>query len=143
MADVKSASLVTSLATQPDVTQTYFDKLLLSRAEYYNYHSRWAMSRPLKQKTGKNVIFRRYAHLNPAIAALSEGIAPDGKIPTLTDFTALLSQYGDVIATTDFAEMTATDPFLNEFYEILGEQAGYSVDIIYRDVAVAGTGNVI
>ena len=143
MPDVKSTSLVTSLATNPDITQTYFDKLLLTRAEYYSYHSRWATARPLKQKTGKNVVFRRYTHINPAISALVEGVPPAGQIPPLTDFTAVLSQFGDVIATTDFAEMTQTDPFLNEFYEILGEQAGYSVDMIYRDVAVSGTGNVI
>ena len=143
MADVKSTSLVTDLATSPEVTQTYFDKVLLSRTEYYQYFSRWATSKPLKQKTGKNVIFRRYLHLNPSIAALTEGVAPEGKIPNLDDYTAVLSQYGDVIATTDFAEMTQTDPFLNEFYELLGEQAGYSVDMIYRDVAQAGTGNVI
>lgn len=143
MSDFKTTSGVTSLSSQPDVTQTYFDKLLLSRAEYYNFHSRWATQKSLKQKQGKNIILRRYAHLNPMIAALTEGLPPDGKVPTLTDYTAVLSQYGDFIAVTDFAEMTATDPIMNEFYEILGEQAGYSVDIIYRDVAVAGTGNVI
>ena len=143
MADVKSTSLVTDLASPPDFSQTYFDKLLLARSEYYNFYSRWATKRPLKQKTGKNIVFRRYLHLNPMITALVEGEPPEGKTPNLDDYTATLSQYGDVIAITDFAEMTATDPFLNEFYELLGEQAGYSVDILYRDVAAAGTGNAV
>ena len=143
MPNVQSTSLVTDLASPPDFSQTYFDKLLLSRAMYYFYHSRWATSRPLRQKTGLNVVMRRYLHLNPQITALTQGEPPEGKIPALDDYTAALSQFGDFISTTDFAEMTATDPFLNEFYELLGEQAGYSVDTIYRNVAVAGTSNII
>lgn len=138
-----STNLVTSLASPPDVTQTYFDRVLLSRAKYYMYHSRWAATRSLKHKQGKNIIFRRYAHLAIAIGALNESVPPSGKVPVNTDFTALLSQFGDVVVVSDLTEMTQADPVMNEFYELIGVQAGISMDTVERDVAVAGTSNII
>jgi len=59
MANTQSSSLVTSLSSPPDVTQAYFDTLLLDRAEYYLFHSKWADKKSLRERQGKAIILRR------------------------------------------------------------------------------------
>lgn len=139
MGTVGTSNLTTSLTSSPDVTQTYFRKVLLTRAMYRNYYARWADAIELPQGEGRNVIVRRYAHLAMALSALTESVPPSGKTPTLTDFQANLAQQGDFIALSDLARWTQKDPVLNHFTMLLGEQAGYTMDAVNRDVAVAGT----
>ena len=143
MATMTSTGFVTSLTSPPDPTQTYFDTALLMNSEYYLFHSRWASKRGLSKRTGKNIILRRYALFAIAIGQLTEGEPPTGKTLANTDFTATLVQFGDFAALTDFAEMTQADEVLNVAVDKLGRQAGYTMDAVDRDVAVAGTGNVI
>jgi N4-gp56 family major capsid protein len=45
----------------------------------------------------------------------------------------------DFIEISDVLDMTAIDPVLNETAELLGEQAAETLDILIRDVLVAGT----
>ena len=143
MATQVSTSLITSLATVPDPTQTYFDTALLMNSEYYLFHSRWASKRSLAKRTGKNIILRRYALFAIALGTLTEGEPPTGKTLSNTDFTATLSQFGDFVALTDYVEFTQADEILNVAVDRLGRQAVYTMDAVDRDVAVAGTGNVI
>lgn len=138
-----STGFVTSLATAPDPTQTYFDTALLMNSEYYLFHPRWASKRSLSKRSGKNILLRRYALFAIAIGQLTEGEPPTGKTLTNTDLTAVLVQFGDFVALTDFAEMTQADEVLNVAVDKLGRQAGYTMDSVDRDVAVAGTGNII
>ena len=139
MATVVTADLVTDLASPPDVTQSFFHRVMLERAQYRNLFARWARVYGLPRNAGRNIVLRRYTHLAAQISALTEGVPPSGKTPALDDFTANLAQYGDFIAISDFARFTQQDPILTEWTELLGEQAGYSVDMIKRNVADAGT----
>jgi N4-gp56 family major capsid protein len=66
-------------------------------------------------------------------------VAPEGKKPTNTDYRAPLAQYGDYIAMTDFLEATSIDDIQTHWAGLLGDQAGYSMDVIERDVVTAGT----
>ena len=139
MATVTTAQTVTDLATSPDPTQTYFSRKLLTRAKYYDYFSRWAEDIMLPMNEGLNVIVRRWLHLAMALTALTQGVPPTGKTPALDDFTAALGQYGDFIAASDFMRWTEIDPALNDWVSLLGEQAGYTIDTVKRNVADAGT----
>jgi N4-gp56 family major capsid protein len=143
MATQLSTGFVTSLTTVPDPTQTYFDTALLMNSEYYLFHSRWASKRSLSKRSGKNIILRRYALFAIALGQLTEGEPPTGKTLSNTDFSATLVQFGDFVALTDFAEMTQADEVLNVAVDKLGRQVGYTMDAVDRDVAIAGTGNVI
>jgi N4-gp56 family major capsid protein len=68
-----------------------------------------------------------------------EGVTPSGKTITKTDITATLRGYGDYIHYSDLVSLINQDPVITEFTEVLGEQAGESIDIVYRDIFVAGT----
>ena len=139
MATYVSTQETTSLTSPPDVTQAYFSRKMLTRAKYRNYFDRWSEKTNLPSNEGKTIIMRRWAHLAMALSALSEGVPPGGNTPTLTDFQATLAQYGDFIAMSDFIRFTAKDPILNEWTDLLGEQAGYTIDAIKRNTADAGT----
>ena len=139
MAIVRTADVVTDLSSPPDVTQAYFAKKLLTRAQYRNYHARWAAESDLPTQSGKTIIMRRYLHLALATSPLTEGVPPAGKSVTLDDFQATVQQHGDYVAMSDYAQWTQKDPILQHWTMLLGEQEGYSLDAVDRDTAVAGT----
>ncbi len=139
MATVRSADLVTSLSPSPDAAQSFYARELLLRSKYQDLYGRWADTVSLPSKGGKNVIMRRYAHLAMALSPLTEGVPPAGKTPTLTDYQATLSQFGDFIALSDYADATGIDDYQRHWAMLLGEQAGYTLDAVNRDVVTAGT----
>jgi len=142
MATVKSSDLVTSLSPSPDATQSFYSRELLDRAKHQEHYGRWCDKVSLGTKKGKTVIMRRYAHLAMALSPLAEGTPPTGKTPTLTDYQATLKQYGDFIVLSDYADFTGIDDYQRHWTMLLGEQAGYTIDSVDRDVVTAGT-NVI
>lgn len=143
MATVLSSQVQTSISPAPSATDTFYVRELLLRAKYGDIYGRWSDTAQLPQKRGRSVMFRRYAHLAPALAPLAEGVPPTGKTPSLTDYIATLSQFGDFIALTDFADMTGIDDYQRHWAGLLGEQAGYTMDAVDRDVVAAGTNKIL
>lgn len=139
MATVQSTDLVTSISPSPDATQSFYVRELLLRAKYNELYGRFADSADLPAKSGKVVIMRRYSHLAIAISPLSEGVPPAGKTPSLTDYQATVKQFGDFIALSDYADATGIDDYQRHWAGLLGEQAGYTMDAVDRDVVTAGT----
>ena len=102
-------------------------------------HLKWAQVRDLPKHGSAVIKFRRYSLLTANTTALSEGVTPSGKQLAITDVTATVAQYGDFVTLTDFLQMTTLDPLLTETADLLGQQAGNSLDQICRDVIIAGT----
>lgn len=139
MSNVLSSNLVTSISPSPDATQSFYHRELLERAKYSECYGRWADSALLESKKGKTIIMRRYAHLALALSPLTESEPPTGKTPTLEDYQATLKQFGDFIALSDYADFTGIDDYQRHWVGLLGEQAGYTMDAVDRDVVTAGT----
>ena len=91
-----------------------------------------------KNKT-ESIRFRKYGSLSAATTALSEGVTPTATQLSITDITATALQYGALVITTDYLDMTTIDPLKTELAEILGDQMGDTLDQLVRDVIVAGT----
>jgi len=124
-----------------DSAQTeFYNRVLLERALPAMNHDLFAQIRPLPQKNSLVAKFRRYETLGTAITPLTEGVPPSSTDPTKTDVTATVKTYGAFIEYTDDVDLTNPDPVLTEFNELLGEQAGESMDILRRDTLVLGTG---
>lgn len=83
--------------------------------------------------------FRRYGLLTANTVALSEGVTPSGTALSVTDISATVAQYGDFVTLTDVLQFSTLDPILTETSDLLGQQAGNSLDQICRDVMVAGS----
>ncbi len=117
----------------------WYSPELLIRAVSNFVHTRWAQVRDLPKNSGETVRFRRYGNLTAATTALTEGVTPVGSQLSKTDITATPLQYGDFVTGTDKLSFTTLDPVLSETANILGDQAGDTIDQLTRDVMVAGS----
>jgi N4-gp56 family major capsid protein len=128
--------------TNPSVVSNYWDRRLLERALAKVVHGRVADRRPLARRNGKVMTFRRYENLaltGQVLAPLVEGQPPSGQSVSHTDINVTIQQWGNFILSTDMVQMTTDHPVLEEWNELLGEQAVRVIEILLRDVANAGT----
>ena len=128
-----------STGTPPYLTQALYNKSLLDRAQPELVFHRFGMHKPLKQRNGNQMMFRRYEKLSKATVPLSDGITPPGVRITRTNITAEIKQYGNFTIITDMAELTEFDPQVNQSAELMGENAGETTDTVIMTPLVAGT----
>ena len=119
--------------------QAFYNRTMLERAQPADVHGRFGQVRPVPKNSGNQAKFRRYSQLAAATTALTEGVTPAGSSLSVTDVTATLAQYGDFVTLTDLVQLTTLDPLLTETADVLGDQAGTTIDVVRRDVLVAGT----
>ncbi|MED1948991.1 N4-gp56 family major capsid protein [Brevibacillus centrosporus] len=129
----------TGLANLSPEMQTYYDKKLLARLLPNWVHGQFGQKRPIPKMGGKTINFRQFTGLTAATTPLTEGVTPAGNSLNVTQKTATVAQYGDYIEISDVLDLTAIDPVLDETAELLGEQASETLDVIVRDILVAGT----
>jgi N4-gp56 family major capsid protein len=129
----------TTIAQVAPGVQAFYDRNLLSRAQPADVHGRFGQKRPISTRSGNQIKFRRYSQLAVATTALTEGATPTGSSLAVTDMTATLAQYGDFVTLSDMVSLTNQDSVVTEATDVLGDQAGTTVDQVRRDVLVAGT----
>lgn len=122
--------------------KTFYDKALLKFAKPNLVHDQFAQKRNIPKNGGKTIEFRRYSQLPKALNPLVEGVTPDGQNLNVTTVSATVDQYGGYITLSDVLLLTAIDNNLMEAIELLGDQAGRTLDTITREVLCSGT-NVI
>lgn len=124
----------------PAEVNNFYSRTLLMRAVPLFLHTRFGQVRDIPQNSGTSVIkFRRYGNLTASTTALTEGVTPAGSAMSVTDITATVAQYGDFVTFTDVVSYESADPVLTEFAEVLGDQAGDTLDQLARNVLCAGT----
>lgn len=120
--------------------QSFYDRTLLDRAVPQFIHGMWAQTRDIQGGAGTATIkFRKYGNLTANTTPLVEGVTPVGKQLSVTDVTATVLYYGDYVTLTDVVQIETLDPLLTETAEILGDQAGDTLDQLMRDAMAAGT----
>jgi len=129
----------TTTSTIPIQITGFYDRNLLERALPALLYSKWGQVRPIPKNAGDLINFRKYGALASNTTQLNEGTTPAGKQLSATTITAQMGQYGDFVLITDKLLDMGLDPILIEAGEILGEQAGLSIDTIHRNVLLAGT----
>lgn len=131
-----------SVSTIPHAINNYYDRLLLEREKPYLVFPNFGQVRNIPVGNTGVIKFRKYGALTANITPLTEGETPAGTNPSVVDITATALWYGDYITYTDKVTIESPDPVLTELTEVLGEQAGLSIDTLARDVLVLGT-NVV
>lgn len=119
--------------------KTFYDKALLKFAKPNLVHDQFAQKRNIPKNGGKTIEFRRYSQLPKALTPLTEGVTPTGQNLNVTTVNATVAQYGGYITLSDVLLLTAIDNNLMEAIELLGDQAGRTLDTITREVLVSGT----
>lgn len=129
--------------TRSEITpeyQAFYDRNLLDRAVALFVHTMFAQIRDIPRNFGSSTIkFRRYSNLVAATTPLTEGITPSGSQLSVTDIPAVVQQYGDFVTLTDVIDYESVDPVYMEAGEVLGDQAGDTLDQLTRDILNAGT----
>jgi len=120
--------------TLSDTVKTQYLRRLLMRAVPRLIHGRWGERANV---TGYGLLeWRKYAAISvddSGPTALTEGVTPDSDSTSVTAVTATPVFYGSYLQHTDELEMTAYDPIISEFSNVLGEQAGLAVDTLIRE----------
>lgn len=117
----------------------FYDRTMLKAARPLLVHTKWGQVKDLPKNGSAVIKFRRYSLLSANTTALTEGVTPSGTVLAITDVTSTVAQYGDYVTVTDFLQITTLDPLASETADVLGQQAGNSLDQLCRDVLVAGT----
>ncbi len=139
MADQMTDTTVVTPAPSTSPYADFYDRVMLTRAVSNFVHQNWAQIRDIPQNAGQTIKFRRYTNLTAATTALTEGVTPAGSQLSITDVVATPLQYGDFVTMSDKVSFTTLDPLLTETAELLGDQAGDTLDQLTRDVMIAGT----
>lgn len=130
---------VTTDSGLSDEMKTYYSDYLIDNAEPELVHNQFGQKHPIPKNGGKTIEFRKYSPLPKITTALQEGVTPDGQKLNMSVITATAAQYGGYVEISDMLILTAIDNNLVIATELLGSQAGRTLDTLTRDVLAAGT----
>lgn len=119
--------------------KTFYNRTLLSRLVPTLVFAKYGQKKSAPKHEGDTMNFRKFNSLDAATTPLTEGVTPAGKSLSVTAVTAKVEQYGDYVEISDKLDMVGIDPVLTETGELLGEQAGLTLDTVVRDIVCAGT----
>ena len=100
---------------------------------------KWGQAYPIPTNSTKVAKFRRFESLPLATTPLVEGVTPVGNNVSVTDYTATLVQYGSFVPITDVIMDVHEDPVLQQYTEIIAEQAAQTIESIRFNILKAGT----
>lgn len=127
--------------SNPGLTNTmqiFYDKLFLDRAKIELRHDFGAQVRNVPMNSGKTVYFTRFSPLAVATTALSEAANPSGSDMTGATVSATLADYGDFVKVGSLYSMTSIEEGLSEHIDVIGQQAGETIDTLIRAELASG-----
>lgn len=123
-----------------------FDQTMWNQALYFAlrpelYFDRFAdvKSTPSSPDQGSAVTFTLMSDLSVASTALNESVDVDAVALSDSQVTLTLAEYGNAVVTTFRARATSFIPLNRSVANVVGFNAGVSLDTIARDVMKAGT----
>ena len=131
-----------ALVTYGDISRAkagWYAAELLKRAVPHLILQQFGQAKPLPKNSSDTIIFRRVNALSLATNPLTEGVTPSGSTPTVTEIQAVMQQYGDYVPITDRAYDMGQDGILNEYKDVLAEQAAQTVETVLFYILRAGT----
>lgn len=131
--------MASTTSTLSQLMQTYYDKLFIQMVEQWLVMGEGAQKRPLPQGEGKIVSFQRYSPLTRITTALSEGSNPSAVDLSATNVTATVAEYGSYTTISKLLSLTAIDPKMKGAVEVMGTNAGESIDELVRNELENGT----
>ncbi|WP_091016007.1 N4-gp56 family major capsid protein [Paenibacillus amylolyticus] len=118
---------------------TYYQDAMLDRLTPELVWTKFGEKKNIPKRKGATTNFRRLNSLAVSTTALTEGVTPDGVNLDITPINATVKEYGNWTKISEFLNLTGFDPLMTEVSELMGENAGESIDVITRDMLAAGT----
>lgn len=119
--------------------KTYYSDYLIDLAEAELVHDQFGQKRNIPSGNGKEIEFRQFMPLAKIQDALVEGVTPDGQALDTSALTAKVKQYGGYVIITDLLDLTSIDNVKTEATQLIGSQAGRSLDTVTREILNGGT----
>jgi N4-gp56 family major capsid protein len=126
----------TSLPLQ---NQVFYDRGLLERSIPHLAFMKAAQKKPLKNREGKTINFRRYPSLAVSTTPLTEATTPSAASLTQNEVSASVNGYGNYVSYSDFIDYAGIDNNVLAATQVLGENMAQTIDQLLRSVAVTGT----
>ena len=117
----------------------YYKDYLCDNANENLVHDQFGQKHPIPKGGGKTIEFRKYSPLPKATEPLTEGVTPNGQELKVSTVTSTVAQYGGWVGIPDMLELTSIDTNMVQATEILGDQAGRTLDTVTREVLNGGT----
>ncbi len=122
----------------PEIKE-FYSEYLIKLSEAKLVHNQFGQKHPIPEGNGKTIEFRKFTPLAKVTTELVEGVTPDGQALDTSVLTAKVKQYGGFVVISDLLELTAKDNIKNEATELIGSQAGRSLDTVVREILNGGT----
>lgn len=134
----------------PELQLTQFDKRLLMRYRAETIFNRFGLQRGIPRHGGKSINFRKFENIysagnagadaaGSAPTALTEGTFGAEIQATVTQVAATVSQYGQYLKYSDVLDAQGLDNYVAEQTDNFSEAMRDALDLLTRDVIVAGT----
>lgn len=117
----------------------FYNRTMLERLKPELFFMKYGEKKNIPKHNGAVTSFRRLNSLAVSTTSITEGVTPDGVNLDISKISATVSEYGNWTKISEFINMVGLDPLLTEAAELMGENAGESMDIIVRDIISAGT----
>lgn len=128
-----------ALYTHIEENRTTYELELLTRARQPQLFYDMAKKTKLPDNGGTTVQWRRFNALANATTPITEGVTPTESNLSITPITATIQQYGNVVGYTDMLQIHGIDDFAKEAIDVLGQNAGETVEQLFSTVLGAGT----
>lgn len=133
----------------PELRVHYVRRMLYTAQPQLLYNKAgWVNKTKIPVGEGDTAKFRRWSNLPLATTPLTEGITPGGATLTVSEVSKQVAQYGNYLMMSDKVRVTSIDTELMASSEVIGRNAGQTIDRIVRaayvqstNVIYAGTGN--
>lgn len=127
-----------SMGTLTNETKTFYDLKLLERALPELVHGQFGQQRNIPAHEGTDIQFRKFATIPAATTALGAS-PPSSSTLSISTVAATVSRYGALVDGSELVATQTIDNVLTEVATLLGENMGNTLDIIDREVLIAGT----
>lgn len=117
----------------------FYQRSLLDRLQDNTYWMKYGKKQNIPKHAGATTSWRRLEMPAVTTTAITEGVTPAGIDLTINKISATVQQFGTYTKITDQLDLMGLDPLLTEVSQLFGEHAGLTMDIIVRDIVVAGT----
>ena len=120
-----------------DASAIFYDRKLLTRLMFSLFFQENAEKRTLPKGTGTQIQFLRPTNQAAVTAPLGEGANPNGLVWQSAKILCTPLQYGAFVSYSDRLMLEAYDNITEAIHDVLGYQAGLSLDTICRNALSA------
>jgi len=117
----------------------YLEKRFLLRSRNAIVFGEGAKKQTLPVNSGTTITFNRYSQMAVATTALTEGTNPANSVPTGTQVTATIAQYGGVLPVTDLLFVTSIDRSAKEKTDLAAQWMAETIDTLNRNELATGS----